>query len=164
MSVDSPLAHRLNFSLVLPGRLAGLAWPFRRGEDPAAVAGLLRGVGVAVLANLTGEPYPTHAQAALDGIHCVDLAVEDYAPPQLQQVEEAWALFTSLAVGQVLAFHCAAGMGRTGTFLACLAGRELSLDGPSALDWLRKLRPGSVETLAQEELVLRWLDDQPRSC
>lgn len=161
MSVDLPLAHRLNFSLVLPGRLAGLAWPFRRGEDPAAVAGLLRGSGVSVLANLTGEPYPTSAGAALEDIHCVDFAVEDYAPPRLEQVEEAWALFASLPEGQVLAFHCAAGLGRTGTFLACLAGRQRGLDGLSALEWLRKLRPGSVETLAQEEVVLRWLDGQP---
>jgi atypical dual specificity phosphatase len=48
-------------------------------------------------------------------------------------------------------------MGRTGTLLACLLGRQLGLDGPSAVAWVRQLRPGSVETVAQEEMVEHWL-------
>ncbi len=164
MSTDSSLAGRLNFSVVLPGRLAGLGWPFRPGEDPAAVTAFLRGQGVAVLVNLSGEAYPSHAIAALEGIRCVDLTVEDYAPPRPEQVAQAWDLFTSLPKDELLAFHCAAGMGRTGTFLACLAGRELGLDGLAALAWLRERRPGSVETMAQEERVQDWLDKPLGPC
>jgi atypical dual specificity phosphatase len=151
------LARRLNFSIVLPGRLAGLGWPFRREAGPEAVAALLREAGVAALVNLTGEAYPAAARATLDGLHLIDLPVDDYTAPSLEQADELGRLFSTLPPGLVLALHCAAGVGRTGTLLACLLGRELGLDGAAALARIRRLRPGSVETAEQEDLVESWL-------
>lgn len=162
MTPQLELAARLNFSVVLPGRLAGLGWPFRGEEDPQAVAQLLKEAGVTVLVNLTGDPYPAEAQQALARIQRLDVEVEDYAPPGLEQLDEVWEHYHRLPQGCVMALHCAAGMGRTGTFLACLVGRALGLDGMRALEWIRRHRPGSVETIAQEDVVLRWLNDSSR--
>ena len=154
---SAELARRLNFSFVLPGRLAGLGWPFLRNVSPQATAELLRTAGVAVLVNLTGEPYPHAARSALAALRLVDIPVNDYTPPTLKQANELWALFSALPAGQVLAIHCAAGVGRTGTLLACLLGRERGLSAEEAVSQLRLLRPPSVETLEQEEFVAEWL-------
>ncbi|MFA7330234.1 MAG: protein-tyrosine phosphatase family protein [Candidatus Delongbacteria bacterium] len=149
-------AQRLNFSFVLPGRLAGLAWPFPRREALDSGA-FLRSQGIGLLVNLSGEAYDPQQRASLAGIELLDLPVDDFCPPEPAQADHLWARLGALAPGRALALHCAAGMGRTGTLLACLLGRELGLDGPSAVARVRQLRPGSVETVAQEELVERWL-------
>ena len=48
--------------------------------------------------------------------------------------------------------HCGAGMGRTGTMLACyLVGKGYSFQ--DALAHVRQRRPGSVETLEQEGVI-----------
>jgi len=147
---------------VLPGRLAGLGWPFRRDTPPREVADLLREAGVAVLVNLTGEPYPANGRTALEGLMLVDLPVEDYTPPTMAQADALWELYAALPPGRALALHCAAGIGRTGTLLACLLGRELGLHGVDAVAMMRSLRPGSVETAEQEELVGDWLGGHGR--
>lgn len=49
--------------------------------------------------------------------------------------------------------HCAHGKGRTGTILACYLVRKYSLSAEEAIQRLRALRPGSVETSGQEKIV-----------
>jgi len=41
--------------------------------------------GGAVLVNLTVDPYPSTARAALDGLWLADLPIEDYMPPPSAQ-------------------------------------------------------------------------------
>jgi protein-tyrosine phosphatase len=49
-----------------------------------------------------------------------------------------------------------AGVGRTGTFMACMAKRHLSLDGQAAIDWVRQFIPGALESPIQERFVLEF--------
>jgi atypical dual specificity phosphatase len=51
--------------------------------------------------------------------------------------------------------HCGAGIGRTGTILACYLVTQ-GLSAHDALTRIRRLRPGSVETPEQEDAIVEF--------
>ena len=57
--------------------------------------------------------------------------------------------------GRAVGIHCTAGQGRTGTMLAAFLVSQ-GLTAPEALAKIRRLRPGSVETVEQEERVAEF--------
>lgn len=90
-----------------------------------------------------------------NGLTVIHLPVPDHGlPPDgdlflraLREVREAGE------AGENTAVHCLAGIGRTGTFLACLAQLQQGLSAPEAVDWVRRFIPGAVETEDQEQFV-----------
>ncbi len=149
------IATKINYSR-LPGLpLAGMAWPERREPTPAQVQELLIAEGVSTVVNLTGHSYGDPSWAKQFSV--LDFPVVDFGVPRVEQVDAAWQLFQDLSDGDVVLFHCAVGVGRTGTFLACLLGRMKSWPIEQTLSWLRKHRPGSVETKVQEKFIHDWL-------
>lgn len=89
------------------------------------------------------------------GMSVIHLPSQDYGVPDegelRNSVERAVQI---LQDGHNLAIHCSAGIGRTGTFAACLAKCARGVTGEQAIEWIRQLVPGAVETDEQERLVL----------
>ena len=136
-----------NFSWVIEGQLAGVSYP--RSEDAIA---WLRKLGVKALLSLAEEPLPADLLAKYE-LQMKHLPVADFTAPTLDQIEQALAIIDGfLAHGLPVAVHCAAGLGRTGTVLACY----LISQGSSARDAIERVRterPGSIETPEQVAAV-----------
>lgn len=138
-----------NFSWVIPDRLAGfgvLAMPTSRDLEA------LRAEGVGAMVSLTETALDAELaiQAGLQHFH---LPVPDMQAPSLGEIRQ-FIEFVNQArrSGLATAVHCRAGLGRTGTMIACYLVHE-GHSSEEALNLLRVHRPGSVETESQEQAV-----------
>ena len=149
---DKALAEALNFSFVLPDKLAGLAMP-GGSRRPDKEVRFLERQGITHLVNLTGVAY------GFDGFResftVLDCPIEDFGVPEVAALDPIIELYRSPAV---LAVHCMAGVGRTGLVLSCLTGMELGLKDYDAIRTIRRLRPGSVESGSQVRFVCDFLE------
>ncbi len=136
-----------NFSWLVEYKLAALSYP--ESEDAFT---LLWKMGIRALINLTEEPLPEEILKEV-GILTEHIPVVDFTAPTLKQVEQALAMIHFyLGRNMPVAVHCIAGLGRTGTILACyLVGEGKSAD--EAIAVIRRWRHGSVETLDQEAVI-----------
>jgi atypical dual specificity phosphatase len=74
------------------------------------------------------------------------------APTQEQLDHGVQAIAQALERGERVAVHCGAGLGRAGTMLAAyLVGQGCAAE--EAMERVRAARPGSIETLEQEQAV-----------
>ena len=137
-------------SWIEDGRLAAARYP----RDARAL-GALRELGVKVLVNLHEQAHAPEAMTQ-HGLTEVHLPVADFQPPTPQQLEEGvLAIERALAAEQCVAVHCGAGLGRTGTLLACYLVKQ-GLQPEEAIARIRTIRRGSVETRQQETAVAEY--------
>jgi atypical dual specificity phosphatase len=142
------------FSWIDRPRLAALAMP-ESAEDLA----WMRRQGIQILISLTESPLPR--QWVNDaGLMVVNVPVPDMEPPSDRQFDHILeTIRKALAAQMGVAIHCAAGLGRTGTVLAAYFVAN-GLSGRDAIDHVRELRPGSIETLEQERAIERFAERQ----
>ena len=138
-----------NFSWALPGRLAGFG--LLGAPSPQALSAL-RDEGVGALVSLTEQPVAGALVSTL-GMRYLHLPIPDMTPPAHAQME-AFVDFVDAChlEGLGVAVHCRAGLGRTGTMLAAFLIHQ-GTACQQAINQVRRLRPGSVETAAQEQAL-----------
>lgn len=138
--------------------LAGFTWKRDLATDLDAV----RGWGAAAVVSLIekheiGLLGVAHLEAAVvaRGMEWLHLPIPDVTAPG-EDFEQRWRtagarLRGSLINGNGIFVHCRGGLGRAGTVAARLL-IELGLaDASSAIDHVRRVRPGAIETKAQED-------------
>jgi atypical dual specificity phosphatase len=142
------------FSWIDRPHLAALAMP-ESAEDLA----WLRRQGIQILISLTESPLPR--QWVNDaGLMVVNVPVPDMEPPSDRQLDHILeSIRKAHTAGMGVAIHCAAGLGRTGTVLAAYFAAG-GMSGRDAIDHVRELRPGSIETLEQELAIERFAERQ----
>lgn len=84
------------------------------------------------------------------------LPIKDYDIPspefELNWLKHKAHIHALLDINKTIAIHCRAGLGRTGTIAAKIL-IERGLAPHEAINKLREIRPGSIETKAQENYL-----------
>ena len=120
---------------------------------------MLRQVGVTYLVTLT-EKDLDKVKLQEHQLRNIHLPIFDREAPTIGQ---AYMLVRHmqrlLDKGEVLAVHCKAGIGRTGTILAAWLIREGGMSAATAIERLRRINPAYVQTETQEAFLREFEDD-----
>jgi atypical dual specificity phosphatase len=138
------------FSWIDKPHLAGSARP-----DAADELVWLRDQGIQLVVTLSEDPLP-RSWVNDAGLFAMHVPIVDMHPPSQKQLD--------LILGSIdkarrqnmgVDVHCTAGIGRTGTILACYLVKQ-GMPGATAVAKIREMRPGSVETDEQVEAVIEF--------
>lgn len=146
------------FHWIVPGKLAGCPAPGISAPIDYDLNLLVR-AGITHLITLTEKDVDQGAlrRHMLTNTH---LPIFDREAPSIGQTHMLLVRMQKLIdAGEVLAIHCKAGLGRTGTVLAAWLIREGSLTAEVSIARLRKIEPGYIQSLEQEEFLHRYEAD-----
>lgn len=145
----------------LLGRVFRSRMPFSRGIEADELFDQYKIEKIKLVVNLLPEGESmrngirnlktTYAEA---GMEMIGFPIEDYDVPEIKALSDTVdKVIAAGRYGKNLVVHCHAGIGRTGTFLACMAVRLFGFHGSQAVSWVRVYIPLAVESSFQMEFV-----------
>jgi cell division cycle 14 len=107
-------------------------------------------MGVTTVVRLNNKTYESE-DFKKKNIKHEELYFADGSVPSLDIVHK----FIKLAEDEkgALAVHCKAGLGRTGTLIACYAMKHYGFPAADFIGWIRVVRPGSILGPQQNFLI-----------
>lgn len=140
-----------NFSWLIEGEIAGMAKPTSSISDFE----FLKDNDIRAIVSLTETPL---MQSLIEefGFEVENIPVRDFESPTIEQIEKFLEFSRKRTnAGKRIVVHCDAGIGRTGTMLACYLV-DKGHSPVKAIEEVRKKRPGSIETIEQERIIFKY--------
>lgn len=143
------------FYWILEDKLAGMDRPGRWGKDLGVVLADLTREGIQGLVSLTESPLPAPVLRE-HGMKYLHLPIRDFRAPTWRQIDQFVEFVDRrLAERTAVSVHCQAGLGRTGTLLACYLVWT-GMTASDAMDEVVRKRPGSIETDEQRQAIRKY--------
>ena len=135
-----------NFSWLIDEKLAGSGMPTTFEELDWVVK-----QGVKSIVTMTENSLPDSWVKDLNYLH---VPTPDLTAPDMDKIDSAVEFINEQIKNKVpVMVHCAAGMGRAGTILACYLVKYQKYSAKEAIEKIRKERPGSIQSDVQEMAI-----------
>ena len=147
----------MNFGWVLKDELAG-------SQGPASFPDLffLHSQGVRAVIRMEEQTIAADSGNMADLVDMFE-PVPDFTPPELEQIQRMIEFIDQQTGEQKpVVVSCYAGIGRTGTVLACYLVHR-GEEPAEAITRIRQLRPGSIQTPEQEAAVHGYAEWEQKS-
>ena len=143
-----------NFSWVIDNKLAGSGTPMTSAQYKWLIKNNIKSI-------VTVREFPLPEKCLVDNeketlINDYNFVyVKDYGVPTLEVLDNTVDYINTKISKEKkpLVVHCAAGKGRTGTILAAYLLKQDNISAQDAIKKIRKLRPGSIQSKVQEEIL-----------
>ena len=138
-----------NFSWLLENKLAGSAIPTSIDEVQWAID-----QGVKSIISIREEPLDG---SWIKGVKYLHVHSNEMGGPEFVDLVSAVDfIHNRITNDEPVMVHCLAGMGRTGTLLACYLVKHQKMSADEAIQKVREERPGSIQSFPQEEIIFQF--------
>ena len=138
-----------NFSWIIEKKLAGSAIPTSKEE-----VDWLKEEGVKSIVTIREEPLE---EEWLEDINYLHIHSNDMGVPEFDDlINSVDFLHQRITNDEPVMVHCLAGLGRTGTILACYLIKYEQMSADDAIQKVRNKRHGSIQSFSQEEIIFRF--------
>ena len=138
-----------NFSWIIEKKLAGSAIPTSKEEID-----WVKQEGVKSIVTIREDPLE---EEWIKDINYLHIHSNDMGVPEFEDlINSVDFIHERLVNNEPVMVHCLAGLGRTGTILACYLIKYEKMLADDAITKIRKQRSGSIQSYSQEEIIFRF--------
>ena len=138
-----------NFSWIIEEKLAGSAIPTSKEEID-----WIKQEGVKSIVTIREEPLEDEWIKDVNylHVHSNDMGIPEFS----DLVNSVDFINQRITNDEPVMVHCLAGLGRTGTILACYLIKYEDMTADDAIEKVRRERHGSIQSFSQEEIIFRF--------